>query len=205
MWASGAMQVERPLRIRHWARRLSTVQSVEKKEGASGPLVFVTVQHEIFQDDALCLRETQSLVYRDAPAGPQPTPAAKPAPLAAEWTMALTPDPVLLFRFSALTYNGHRIHYDRGYATATEFYPGLVVHGPLLATLLTELAACHVPGRPILAFEFRATRPSFAGDPIAICGCPEADALHLWIAAADGGVSMSGKATLGLALPGGEP
>lgn len=205
MWASGAMQVERALRIGHPARKLSTVHSVEEKEGASGPLVFVTVQHEIFQDDTLCIRERQSLVYREAAAAPQPTPVAKPAALPAEWRMELTPDPVLLFRYSALTYNGHRIHYDRSYATATEFYSGLVVHGPLLATLLTELAALHLPGRPIRAFEFRATRPSFAGDPIAICGRSEGEALHLWIAAADGGVSMTGKATLGPAFPGGEP
>ena len=191
MWASGEMEVAQPLRLGRMARKTSTVRSVDLKQGKAGPLVFVTVAHELHQDGRLCLSEQQHLVYRDAPAAPAPLPPGEPAPAEAPWTRTVQPDPALLFRFSALTYNGHRIHYDRDYATGVEFYPALVVHGPLLATLLLDLVAREHPGQAPVQFAFRAQRPAFDTDPLRLCGRPEAGGAALWIADPAGALGMT--------------
>lgn len=180
MWAAGEMEVVHPLRLGRSARRTSTVQSVDLKQGKAGPLVFVTVAHEFQQEGRTCISERQHLVYREAPAAPAPLPPGEPAAEDAIWSRLVQPDPVLLFRFSALTYNGHRIHYDRDYATREEFYPALVVHGPLLATLLLDLLAReHSRAEPV-HFEFRAKRPAFDTDSLRLCGRPGQGGAALW-------------------------
>ncbi|CAN5528462.1 MaoC family dehydratase N-terminal domain-containing protein [soil metagenome] len=170
MWASGEIDVEAPLTIGRDAQKVSTVQSVELKQGQSGALVFVTVEHVLSQAGRTCLRERQHIVYRDAPIGAAPLPPGSPPKDEARWQRALQPDPAMLFRYSALTYNGHRIHYDRDYATRQEFYPALVVHGPLLATLLLDLLQTERPESPIAHFDFRALRPAFDADLLTLQG-----------------------------------
>lgn len=177
MWASGEIALVRPLVIGRDARRVSRIADVTAKEGRSGTLVFVTVEHRCEQEGETCLIEHQHLVYRAAPpvADPAPLPTGPEEP-AADVARALVPDEVLLFRYSALTYNGHRIHYDRPYATGEEGYPALVVHGPLIATLLLEAARDAIGPRPIRRFTFRAERPAFAGVPLRLAVSPGAEA-----------------------------
>lgn len=194
MWASGGLKVEAPLRIGEAARKVSVVQAVELKEGKSGPLVFVTLRHEFHQAGRLCLSETQSLVYREAPVAAAPLPAGLADPGRADWSQALTPDPALLFRFSALTYNAHRIHYDRDYAVRDEFYPALVVHGPLLATLLLDLLARECPQATLRSFDFRALRPAFDTDTLRLCGRIDGDRVQLWTLDPQGMVGMMATA-----------
>jgi 3-methylfumaryl-CoA hydratase len=191
MWASGEMTLHQPLRLGRRARKTSTVRSVELKHGKTGPLVSVTVAHELEQDGKPCISELQHIVYREAATGPAPSPPGEAAPQHAIWSRALQPDPVLLFRFSALTYNGHRIHYDRDYATREEFYPGLVVHGPLLATLLLDLAAREQPGARPVHFQFRAQRPACDADALQLCGRPEDDGAALWTVDPGGFIGMN--------------
>lgn len=197
MWASGEIEVAQPLRLGRPARKTSTVRSVELKQGKAGPLVFVTVVHELHQDGRVCISEQQHLVYRDAPSAPAPLPSGAPAPADVAWTRLVQPDPVLLFRFSALTYNGHRIHYDRDYATQVEFYPALVVHGPLLATLLLDLAARECRDREPVHFAFRAQRPAFDTDPLRLCGRPEADGAAMWTVDPTGALGMTANVRFG--------
>lgn len=195
MWAAGDLTLHEPLRLGRAARRTSTVRSVEHKQGRAGSLVFVTVAHELEQDGKPRISELQHLVYREAPTAPVPLPPAEPASTASDWSRTVHPDPVMLFRFSALTYNGHRIHYDRDYATREEFYPALVVHGPLLATLLLDLAAREgqPPAMPA-HFSFRAQRPAFDTDPLKLYGRREPDGVALWTADASGMVGMTASA-----------
>lgn len=197
MWAAGSLQCEAPLRLGAPARKTSTVRSVDLKEGRSGPLVFVTVDHVLAQDGRTCIREAQNIVYREAPTGPAPLPPGEPSGRSAQWSATLQPDPALLFRFSALTYNGHRIHYDRDYAVRDEFYPALVVHGPLLATALLDLLERGRPGARVASFSFRALRPAFDTDTLQLCAAAEGDAVALWTQDAQGQVGMSARATLG--------
>jgi 3-methylfumaryl-CoA hydratase len=198
MWAAGKFVIEQPLRLGEPAEQRSVVRSVELKEGKSGALVFVTVEHRTLQNGHLCLLEEQNLVYRDMPIAAAPLPPGEPAPvlLEGDFSAQLQPDPVLLFRYSALTYNGHRIHYDRDYATREEHYPALVVHGPLLATLLAEQAARHFPAARIREFQFRATRPSFDTDALTLCARRDGSTLKLWTVTHEGFVGMSATATL---------
>lgn len=196
MWAAGAMQIERPLHLGTPATRRSVIRSVDAKSGKSGSLVFVTLDHEVSQRGHLCLREEQNLVYRDMPSGPAPLPPGEAAPTHADWSRTVTPDPVLLFRYSALTYNSHRIHYDRHYAVEREFYPALVVHGPLLATLLLDLASANLGGGSITAFQFRAVRPTFDTHPFTLSGKRDGHHLKLWSADHEGHLCMSATATV---------
>jgi 3-methylfumaryl-CoA hydratase len=196
MWAAGAMQVERPLRLGTPATRRSVIRSVDAKSGKSGSLVFVTLDHEISQSGQLCLREEQNLVYREMPSGAAQLPPGETAPKGADWSRSITPDPVLLFRYSALTYNSHRIHYDRHYAVERDFYPALVVHGPLLATLLLDLVKANLPEASIAAFQFRAVRPTFDTHPFSLHGKRHGNTLKLWSADHEGNVCMSATASL---------
>lgn len=200
MWASGEFFCERPLRIGEPAEQRSVVSSVELKQGSTGALVFVSLEHHTSQGGRRCLFEKQHLVYREMPSGPSPLPAGEPAPVEADFQVPLQPDPVLLFRYSALTFNGHRIHYDRDYATREEHYPALVMHGPLLATLLAEQVACQLPGESIGRFSFRALRPVFDSDQLLLCGRRSGEKLALWIVNQQGFVCMTTSVTLG-ALP----
>ncbi|MFA7268324.1 MAG: hypothetical protein WC073_03150 [Sterolibacterium sp.] len=196
MWAAGKLQIEQPLLLGTPARKQSTIRSVDLKEGKSGALVFVNIEHALYQNERLCIIEEQNVVYRDMPSGPAPLPPGETAPTDAQWVKTVVPDPVLLFRFSALTYNGHRIHYDRDYATQQEFYPGLVVHGPLLATLLLDFAANQAKDKRVANFSFRAVRPTFDHAPFKLCGKRNGDQLSLWTVDPEGFIGMSAKADL---------
>jgi 3-methylfumaryl-CoA hydratase len=196
MFAGARMRFLKPVLIGKPARRQSVIRDVSEKEGRTGKLAFVTVAQRIQQDGETCIEEEQDIVYREpgAPVGaPEPCECA-PAP-AGSWTRLVTPDPTLLFRFSALTFNAHRIHYDRTYATTVEGYPGLVVHGPLTAVLLMELVRSHAH-RPVTAFAFRAQAPLFDLSPFRLIGTPAGARVHLEAQAPDGQTAMTASADL---------
>lgn len=202
MWAGGRLRFHQPLLLGSSVTRTSTITAVTEKTGRSGTLVFVTVRHDLGvgegtgagsgkgtgagSGEEIAVSEEQDLVYREPAPGVLPMPIAAPPP-AAPWLEQVLPDPVLLFRYSALTMNGHRIHYDRPYAMGEEAYPALVVHGPLQAALLIRLAARNL-GRPIATFEFRGQQPAFDGVPLHLCGEPEGDneGAQLWTQQGDG-------------------
>lgn len=196
MWAAGTLKIEQPLTLGVPASRQSTIRSVELKEGKTGALVFVNIDHALYQGGRLCILEEQNVVYRDMPRAFTPLPPGEAALVAPDWTETVMPDPVLLFRFSALTYNGHRIHYDRDYATQVEFYPALVVHGPLLATLLLDLVATKVTDKRVGKFAFRAVRPIFDHSAFSVCGKREGSRVSLWTTDADGFVCTTATAEL---------
>jgi 3-methylfumaryl-CoA hydratase len=200
MWAGSrlAWQTHNPLRTGDAVERRSRIAAVQHKSGRSGDLVFVQVEHELHNASGLALTELHDIVYRDAPRPGDPAPEPTVAETTAAWQRELTPDDVLLFRYSALTFNGHRIHYDRRYVTETEGYPGLVVHGPLIATLLLDLLRRHLPTATVLAFSFKALRPSFDGRPLRVSGQPSPDgrSVRLWAQDADGWLTMSATAAL---------
>jgi 3-methylfumaryl-CoA hydratase len=166
MWAAGAITLERPLRLGEPAEKRSRIVAINVKEGKSGPLVFVILEHIITQASAVCIHEQQTLVYRAAASGPAPLPPGEPAPIAADRSRCVVPSAVLLFRFSALTYNAHRIHYDRDYATGIEFYPSLVVQGPFILIQLLDLVEHGATPTPLASVRFRAVRPSFVDAPL---------------------------------------
>lgn len=170
MWAGGRLKFLKPLIVGERVTRVSTILDVKAKSGKSGNLVFVTVQHELSGGQGLAVVEEQDIVYREAAkAGSISAPADNTKPSSTPWRRDVMPDTVLLFRYSALTMNGHRIHYDRPYAMSEEAYPALVVHGPLQATLLADLAAKNL-NAPITGFDFRGQQPAFDGTMLNICG-----------------------------------
>jgi len=196
MWAGGRVRFDAPLRLGQVVRKVSTIGAVEHKVGRSGELVFVTVRHEFFGPEGSCaLHEEQDLVFRDPPeagAAAEPSAAAEalPEPSSSE---SWQPDSTQLFRYSALSFNGHRIHYDADYCRDVEGYAGLVVHGPLSATMLADLAQRHL-GRPLAHFAYRGVRPVVAGAPIGLHLRREGAGLALWSTRADGRVSMQAQA-----------
>ncbi len=196
MWAGGDVECHKPLIIGQAATRLSTIESVELKEGSTGTLVFVNVRHEISQNDELCISQVQNIVYRDQPTERTEMLPGKSAPADLDFMQLVKPDPVLLFRYSALTYNGHRIHYDRNYAVDEEFYPALVVHGPLLVTLLLELKRQHFAKATLSSFKFRAVRPTFDTAAFSVSAKRDGKALSLWSADESGSLCMTIQATL---------
>ena len=198
MWAGSQLEFHRPLRVGAAASRTSTIQSVEEKSGRSGALIFVKVRHVVRANGEECISEYHDIVYRQAPRPGEPTPPPKPAPASSTWEKRWVPDEVLLFRYSALTFNGHRIHYDRRYVTEVEGYPGLIVHGPLIATLLLDLLRWQRPDARVAKFEFRAVRPLFDIHPFFVCGEPRADnTVRLWARDHDGWLAMDASAALG--------
>ena len=196
MWAGSRLEWKSALRIGDTVTRVSRIASITEKQGASGALVFVIVRHELSTAAGLALTEEHDIVYRDLVASG--AGAAARAPEDAAWRRRIVPDDVLLFRYSALTFNSHRIHYDRRYVTEVEGYPGLVVHGPLLATLLADLLRRHGVGETLARFEFRARRPLFDTAPFDICGLPDRNAktVSLWAQDAEGVLAMQATATL---------
>lgn len=194
MWAAGNVSFNKSLVLGQAAQKTSTIKSIQLKEGRSGELVFVNLEHQIHQNDQLCIVEEQNLVYRAMPEKLLPTPAGVVPELTAEFGKTITPDPVLLQRYSALTYNSHRIHYDRDYAKNEEFYPALVVHGPLLATLLMDLCLNQFPELSIQNFTFRAQRPTFDDHPFRIEGRSDGENIKLWTVDHEGFVGMSATA-----------
>ena len=197
MWAGGRLSWEaaNPLRVGDEAVRHSRIESVTHKRGRTGEMVFVLVRHEVHNHHGLCLTEEHDIVYRAAAAPGEAPPSPTAAETTAPWRRQIVPDPVLLFRYSALTFNGHRIHYDRSYVTEVEGYPGLIVHGPLIATLLVDLVRRHAPGRFVRRFEFRAVRPTFDLNPFFVNGEPAADgrSVRLWAHDHEGWLTMQGS------------
>ena len=200
MWASSKVEFVNPLSIGAQIERRSKVASVTAKSGASGPLVFVDIAHETLADGSLAVREVQSLVYRDPPpAGSPPVPLAPGRttfdPGGWDAHHALVPSEALLFRFSALTFNSHRIHYDAPYATGVEGYRGLVVHGPLTATLLLDLARRALGENALKTFNFRGVSPAIAGEMLHLVLRNNDAAFELGAFAADGREVMRASAT----------
>ncbi len=202
MWAGGRLSWEaaNPLRVGQEVQRRSTIGSVKHKAGRTGELLFVLVEHRLSNPDGLSLTEEHDIVYRSAaqPGEAAPAPQRPPLDGQAAWSRGITPDDVLLFRYSALTFNGHRIHYDRKYVTEVEGYPGLIVHGPLIATLLLDLLRRQMPQAQVARFEFRAVRPTFDLHPFSVHGRPSPDGktVELWAQDHEGWLTMQGQATL---------
>jgi 3-methylfumaryl-CoA hydratase len=198
MWAGSRLAFYRPLRIGDPIERVSRIDDVSLKEGRSGPLVFVRVRHEVSARGKLAIVEEHDIVYRDPPSANEPPPVSKSPPDKFAWQREIHPDPVLLFRYSALTFNGHRIHYDRSYVAEVEGYPGLVVHGPLLATLLLDLLRRNLPDANVSRFSFRALRPLFDTAPFYIYGMPQPDGstVRLWTRDTEGRMTIEATAEL---------
>ncbi|MGH6626694.1 MAG: FAS1-like dehydratase domain-containing protein [Burkholderiaceae bacterium] len=200
MWAGGRLTFLRPLAVGAAVRRASLIKSVQSKSGRSGTLVFVTVQHDIADAQGTAIREEQDIVYRDAPAPGAPAPQPAAAPVDEQFSRTITPDPVLLMRYSALTFNGHRIHYDRPYAMQEEGYPGLVVHGPLIATLLMEELRRAHPDKTLRSFEFKAMSPLFDTASFTVNGKLEGNATQtmarLWARGPQGQLAMQASAEI---------
>jgi 3-methylfumaryl-CoA hydratase len=200
MWAGSQFEFRSPVRVGDRVERTSTIADVTVKDGRTGRLVFVKVRHEVRCNGAAdpAIVEFHDIVYRDAkkPTDVEPPPTA--AASGAEWQRTIVPDDVLLFRYSALTFNGHRIHYDRQYVTQVEGYPGLIVHGPLIATLLMDLLRRHRPDADVATFRFKAVRPTFDLNPFKVNGQPQADGktIRLWAQDHDGWLTMDAEATL---------
>ena len=186
------------LEVMDAVRRVSTIDKVTEKSGRTGALVFVKVRHELHCNDSpqAALVEFHDIVYRDAAKPGDAPPAGKPAPQQAAWRRELQANEAVLFRYSAITFNGHRIHYDIDYCRQAEGYPGLIVHGPLQTTLLLDLCRRNDP-RPVRTLDYRATHPVFHQETFSVNGQPSADgkSVELWTANAAGCYAMRGTAT----------
>ncbi len=228
MWAGGRLtwNPANPLVVGDAVQRVSRIESVTHKAGRTGDLLFVLVRHEVHNTKGLALTEEHDIVYRAAPPAPtlgtgvsslppegafaprggpspltqagDPVPPPVPAEPDAAWQREIVPDDVLLFRYSALTFNGHRIHYDRRYVTQVEGYPGLIVHGPLIATLLVDLVRRHVPRAFVKGFQFKAVRPTFDLHPFRLNAQPSADGqtVRVWAQDHEGWLTMQGEVQL---------
>jgi len=200
MWAGSQFEFKAPLRVGDHIRRASTIADVTEKSGRTGPLVFVKVCHEITANNqaAPSIIEFHDIVYREAPRPEDVAPPPKRAPETNAWQRHWVPDDVLLFRYSALTFNGHRIHYDRKYVTEVEGYPGLIVHGPLIATLLLDLLRWQLPDATVARYQFRAVRPLFDIHSFDVCGELAADgkSVRLWAKDHEGWLAMEATAEI---------
>ena len=200
MWAGSQFEFHAPLFVGDEIARISTIEGVTEKSGRTGRLVFVRIRHEVLRRDEreIALTEFHDIVYRDAPKPDDVAPPPKAAPASSTWERRWLPDDVLLFRYSALTFNGHRIHYDRRYATQIERYPGLVVHGPLIATLLLDLLRHQWPDADVAHYEFRAIRPLFDTHQFFVCGEPQQDGrtVRLWARDHEGFLAMEATAAV---------
>ena len=201
MWAGGRFQFHRPLFLDERARKISTVKAVNIKSGRTGPLCFVTVQHQMYAGDEHCFTEEHDIVYREDPAPDAKTPPPVVPPEDAEWQREVIPTAVMLFRYSALTFNGHRIHYDRDYCRDVEGYPGLVFHGPLSGTLLINFAEEKNPGRTVAHYSFRAVSPMFDTSPVVLAGKTTPQGVELWAHPAGGGIGVSAELTFDALRP----
>lgn len=190
MWAGGKISFEGIITIGNSAVKRSTVKSIIPKEGRSGKLVFVTVEHELSVDGTRCLLEDQSIVYREPVQASNKRVEASPAPIDTEFSIEYIPSSIMLFRYSALTFNSHRIHYDVDFARNQEGYPNLVVHGPLTATLLLDLFYHQFPEKQITGFEYRGLSPLFNPNPFTVNGKADGQA---WASNHTGGLAMSAQ------------
>ncbi|MDH3700430.1 MAG: MaoC family dehydratase N-terminal domain-containing protein [Alphaproteobacteria bacterium] len=194
LWAGGRLTFHRPLRVGEPVRRVGTIRDISVKQGRSGALVFILVHYAISGEDGLAVEEEHDIVYRDAPkpdAKPQPPIAA---PDGATWHHEVQPDPTLLFRFSALTFNASRIHYDRPYVTEVEGYPGLIVNARLIALMLMERCTTETPAARLAGFDFRFVRPLFDTAPFTLAGKRGDGAFDLWAKNSEGHLAMSATA-----------
>jgi 3-methylfumaryl-CoA hydratase len=200
MWAGSQFEFHKPLLVGDTLTRLSTIADVTEKSGRTGRLVFVKVRHELRRQDEsdIALTEFHDIVYREAATKDDVAPPPKAAPSASTWERQWVPDDVLLFRYSALTFNGHRIHYDRRYVTEVEGYPGLIVHGPLVATMLLDLLRHQMPDAKVDRYEFRAVRPVFDINPFYVCGeqQPDGKTFKLWAKDHEGWLTMDATAVI---------
>jgi 3-methylfumaryl-CoA hydratase len=196
MFAGARLRFHRPLVIGQPARREGVIRNVVQKSGRSGSLAFVTVGYSFRQHGEICIDEEQDIVYREpGPPVPAPQPIELPPVPEGAWSRSVAPDTRLLFRFSALTFNAHRIHYDRPYAMSEEGYPGLVVQGPLTAILLLELVR-HNTARPIAGFSFRGQAPLFDLAPFRLVGMPSDGRVELEAKGPDGTTAMTATVEL---------
>jgi 3-methylfumaryl-CoA hydratase len=198
MWASSKVTFHAPIRAGDAIIRCSTIANITEKTGGSGLLIFVDIDHDTLANGTLAVTERQTLVYREATSV---TPTQRPADIAPDlsgwdWHHSLTPSEAQLFRYSALTFNGHRIHYDRPYAVEAEHYRGLVVHGPLTATLLLDLAKCTHGTTKLKQFNFRGQSPAFAGEPLHLVGKASDNVIILTALASDARIVMTAEASL---------
>jgi len=193
MWAGSRIEFLRPLRVGARIERVSRIADVVPKEGRSGPLLFVTVRHEIRSDGSAAIVDQHDIVFRGETALAK---VPQPASTDAAWKREILPDPVLLFRYSAVTFNSHRIHFDHPYVTKVEGYPGLVVHGPLIATLLVDLLRRNRPEVELRSYAFRALRPLYDTAKFSTCGAPDESgrSARLWTRDAEGAVTMEATA-----------
>ena len=197
MWAGSRIEFVQPIRSGQTISRHSHIADVRTKDGRTGPLMFVNVHHEIRADGAVAILEQQDIVYRDMPRPGDAAPKGVLAPQDAMWQREIRPDAVLLFRYSALTLNGHRIHYDRPYATEVEGYPGLVVHGPLIATMLLDAMHRAMPEARVRHFSFKAVSPIFDTAPFCVCGRQDGEkTIKLWAVTSEGLLAMDAVAEL---------
>lgn len=197
MWAGSQIEFLSPIREGQHIKRDSRIADLTIKEGRSGVLVFVKVKHDVYADNQLAIVEYHDIVYRDMPAATAPAPVPVPAPESPQWQRSITPDPVLLFRYSALTFNGHRIHYDRSYVTQEEGYPGLIVHGPLIATLLLDLLRSELPDARVRHFSFKAVSPIFDIHTFSVCGRQDNEhQVTLWACTETGHLAMQAQVEL---------
>jgi 3-methylfumaryl-CoA hydratase len=200
MWAGSQFEFRSPVRVGDAVERTSTIADVSAKEGRSGKLVFVKVRHELRRNGSAepAIVEFHDIVYRETKRPEDVEPPPQRAQAGAAWQREIVPDDVLLFRYSALTFNGHRIHYDRKYVTEVEGYPGLIVHGPLIATLLMDLVRRNMPDATVKAFRFKAVRPTFDLNPFRVNGQLQNDgtSVKLWAQDHEGWLTMDAIATL---------
>jgi 3-methylfumaryl-CoA hydratase len=196
MWAANKMRFRAPIVIGERATRTMRIASVTPKDGGTGPLLFVVMQVEVTSKGAVATEEEMTYVFRGPPSPNEPAPRKVEPPKDAQWTRTIDPTAVLLFRFSALTMNSHRIHYDLPYVTQEEGYPGLLVHGPLIHTLLVDgLRRAH-PAAKIAVLSVRAASPLYAGTKFTVSGAVDGKSARLWAVGPSGGIAMSGDATL---------
>ena len=191
MWAGGRVTITAPLRLGETVEKVSTIREIEGKTGRSGRLCFVTVDHDFSVQGEHRMRETQNIVYCQPPEPGTTLPPGEPAPNSPDFSRMVTPDQVMLFRYSALIFYGHRIHYDADYTREVEGYPGLLVHGPLTATLLLDLGLAHLGDRRLAAFDIRAMKPLFAPTPFTLEGCKTKIGATLWARTPEGGTAMT--------------
>jgi 3-methylfumaryl-CoA hydratase len=194
MWAGGEIEFLQPLRVGDESTRTSRIADVQVKSGSTGTLCFVSVEHSISSPRGEAIRERQDIVYREMTSSAPAAGKAPPPPPKAQHRETHVSDPVLLFRYSALTFNGHRIHYDRDYVTKVEGYPGLIFHGPLQAALIIEMAAKLQGGKAPRKFTYRGLQPLFEGTEFSVNANSTAGGMELWTANAEGQPTMKGTA-----------
>ncbi|MEM1049910.1 MAG: MaoC family dehydratase N-terminal domain-containing protein [Pseudomonadota bacterium] len=191
MWAGGRVEIDQDLQIGEICEKVSTIRDVQMKQGRSGDLCFVTVDHAFTVDGRPRITERQDIVYREMPKAGSVAPRGKPTPGGATAHITVTPDPVMLFRYSALIFYGHRIHYDLDYTREVEGYPGLVVHGPLTAALLAEFGRDQQPARRLVSFDIRAMSPLFSPAPFQLEARNDGDTTRTWARGPDGELAMT--------------